>query len=322
LNKAFYIVLLWMLFCCEAKTQTNLVPNPGFEFYTQCPTAQFQTSYAYPWYDPTYASSDYYNTCSLNIDADIPVNFFGYQQAHGGNGYCGFSGLSTCPNWCAEYIATPLLQSLKPGKDYCVSFWLNLADSACWASNMIGAYFDDDSITNFGALLLNLSPQIKFTQIVTDRINWIHMQSSFKAVGGEKFMAISMIDSTGVDTIAYCNNQLWTYSYYYIDDVSVIESVNNCAPDIDTTDVINSTIYPNIFTPNNDGVNDVWRVNCSEPSSLVIINRWGIKIREICNRVLLWDGHTTSGEECSDGIYYYIIQNTQTTQKGFIQLLR
>lgn len=319
MNKPFYIIIFLLLFCCEAKTQTNLVPNPGFEFYTQCPTDLYQTNKAYPWYDPTYASSDYYNICASGTDASVPNNYLGYQIPHQGNGYCGFNGIATCPDWCAEYIATPLLQPLQAGKGYCVSFWLNLADSVCTANNMIGAYFDDDSISNFGATLLNVMPQIKFTQIISDKINWVKMQGNFIASGGEKYMAISTFDTTGVDTTRLCNS-LTNYSYYYIDDVTVTESTGNCATD--TTSVINSEIYPNIFTPNNDGANDVWTVNCTELSSLIIINRWGNKIKEMTNKVLSWDGRITSGEPCSDGIYYYIIQNTQTTQKGFIQLLR
>jgi gliding motility-associated-like protein len=320
MNKAFYIVVLWMLFCCEAKTQTNLVPNPGFEFYTQCPTGAFQ-HYEYPWYDPNNNTSDYFNICASGTDVGIPNNAFGYQPTHNGNGYCGFNGACGPLGLCAEYIATPLLQPLEAGKQYCVSFWLNLADSVCWANNMIGAYFDNDSIT-FTSGQLQVTPQIKFTQIITDRINWIYLQSSFIAGGGEKFMAISTFDSTGMDTITLCNNPLWSGSYYYIDDVSVTESNVNCNSVADTADVINSTVYPNVFTPNNDGINDVWKVNCLEPSSLIIINRWGTKIKEMYNKTLLWDGHTTSGEECVDGIYYYIIQNTQSIQKGFIQLLR
>jgi gliding motility-associated-like protein len=321
LNKAFFIVVLWMLFCCEAKTQTNLVPNPGFEYYTQCPTANFQPQYAYPWYDPNNNTSDYFNVCAFGTDVGIPNNAFGYQYPHNGNGYCGFSGACNPRGMCAEYIATPLNYSLQAGTQYCVSFWINLADSFCWANNMIGAYFDNDSIT-FTALQLQVIPQIKFTQIVSDKINWVHLQSSFTAVGGEKYMAISTFDSTGMDIISVCNDPLWNNSYYYIDDVSVTESNSNCSPLIDTSDIVKPEVYPNIFTPNNDGVNDVWQINCTESSSLIIINRWGNKIKEMRNKVLLWDGHTTSGEACSDGIYYYIIQNTQTTQKGFIQLLR
>jgi len=320
LNKPFYIIIFLLLFCCEAKTQTNLVPNPGFEFYTQCPFDQVQTSFAYPWYDPTNFTSDYFNACAIGTDVGIPNNGFGYQVPHQGNGYCGFGALGTCPDWCAEYIAVPLLQPLQAGKRYCVSFWLSLADTVCVANNMIGAYFDNDSITNFGALILNVVPQIKFTQIITDKINWVKMQSSFTAAGGEKYMAISTFDTTGVDTTILCDNFI-SYSYYYIDDVSVIESDVNCQVIIDTA-VFTTPTLPNIFTPNSDGINDVWTVNCTETSSLTIINRWGNKVKEMNNKVLNWDGHTTSGELCGDGIYYYIIQNTQTTQKGFIQLLR
>jgi len=312
-----------MLFCCEAKTQTNLVPNPGFEFYTQCPNNLSQTNYAFPWYDPNNYTSDYFNTCAIGSDAGIPNNFFGYQLPHQGNGYCGFTGIATCPDWCAEYIAVPLLQPLQAGKHYCVSFWLSLADSVCTANNMIGAYFDDDSIT-FTVGQLQVIPQIKFTQIFSDKINWVHLQSNFTAVGGEKYMAISLFDTTGVDTLKLCNNSSWSDSYYYIDDVSVMENDGSCSLIMDTTTVIKPSVYPNIFTPNNDGVNDVWKIDLSGYQSINcnIYNRWGNKIYETKHNTIIWDGRTTSGEPCSDGTYFYIIQSDEEQRKGHIQLIR
>jgi len=37
LFKPFYIIIFLLLFCCEAKTQTNLVYNGDFEIYDTCP---------------------------------------------------------------------------------------------------------------------------------------------------------------------------------------------------------------------------------------------------------------------------------------------
>ncbi len=62
---------------------------------------------------------------------------------------------------------------------------------------------------------------------------------------------------------------------------------------------------PNVFTPNGDGVNDIFRIPGSEALrdfNCVIYNRWGRKVFEWTDPYSGWDG---SG--FSDGVYYYIV---------------
>ncbi len=88
---------------------------------------------------------------------------------------------------------------------------------------------------------------------------------------------------------------------------------------------------PNIFTPNNDGINDYF-----EPLSLIgisdlqleVVNRWGNAVySEHSNNHFKWDGHTNTNEPCSDGVYFYKVIysdycNKQEIVMGFIQLIR
>lgn len=90
---------------------------------------------------------------------------------------------------------------------------------------------------------------------------------------------------------------------------------------------------PNIFTPNGDEINDVWLPTIENELSLteyslVIFNRWGITVFETNEYKAGWDGRTTSGIECIDGTYYYILKyvdlktGQRDTSKGFLQLLK
>lgn len=65
---------------------------------------------------------------------------------------------------------------------------------------------------------------------------------------------------------------------------------------------------PNVFTPNGDGKNDVFRVRGLSLESFhgVIINRWGRKIYEWSDPDGGWDGRI-NGKYASPGTYYYII---------------
>lgn len=68
-------------------------------------------------------------------------------------------------------------------------------------------------------------------------------------------------------------------------------------------------ILPNIFTPNGDGVNDLFRVRAEfiEDFDITIFNRWGNLIAQYQFLKTGWDGRTQAGLEAPDGVYYYII---------------
>jgi gliding motility-associated-like protein len=90
-----------------------------------------------------------------------------------------------------------------------------------------------------------------------------------------------------------------------------------------------SIIIPNIFTPNGDTHNDVFRVITTGVKSMTgaIYDRWGLKVFEWDSVSNGWDGHTSSGVEAVDGTYYVILNVTDRDgkpheYKGFVQLVR
>lgn len=81
-----------------------------------------------------------------------------------------------------------------------------------------------------------------------------------------------------------------------------------CGDDDEATFVIVpcSIEIPNIFSPNNDGINDEFRFNNLEffpGSSLEIYNRWGILVYESADYANNW-----TAENVADGTYYYFLQ--------------
>ena len=98
-----------------------------------------------------------------------------------------------------------------------------------------------------------------------------------------------------------------------------------------TIDVyINSTfVIPNIFTPNDDGVNDIFTVKNVglETMNAEIYNRWGQKEYEWHTTNGGWDGRTASGVFAPDGTYYFIISakgydGKEYFEKGSFSLVR
>lgn len=88
---------------------------------------------------------------------------------------------------------------------------------------------------------------------------------------------------------------------------------------------LNNENTPNVFTPNGDRVNDVFDFkimsNC-EDFTFEIYDRWGLLILKD-KKQSFWDGRTSSGEEVTDGTYFYIM-NTESGRKlkGTVTLFR
>jgi large repetitive protein len=65
---------------------------------------------------------------------------------------------------------------------------------------------------------------------------------------------------------------------------------------------------PNVFSPNNDNVNDLWEfilLENVEKIEFVIVNRWGQVVFESQDLNLGWNGKTPAGADAADGVYFY-----------------
>ncbi|MBK5278409.1 MAG: gliding motility-associated C-terminal domain-containing protein [Bacteroidia bacterium] len=75
---------------------------------------------------------------------------------------------------------------------------------------------------------------------------------------------------------------------------------------------------PNIFTPNGDGVNDVFFVrNLPTDANLIITNRWGKEVYSSSNYQNNWDGG-----DISDGVYFYRLNLPSESRTGWVEILR
>lgn len=106
-----------------------------------------------------------------------------------------------------------------------------------------------------------------------------------------------------------------TYSYEL--EINIIQ---NCDSDF---------LLPNAFTPDNDGINDVFEVPDQasdwEVLSIFIFNRWGQEVFSSSESDFAWDGRT-NGETSANEVYVYLIRakcgNQTKVFKGDLTLLR
>lgn len=86
---------------------------------------------------------------------------------------------------------------------------------------------------------------------------------------------------------------------------------------------------PNVFTPNNDLLNDQFYVgnNCTfSKYNVKIFNRWGNIVFESDNPHEKWDGQTKEGA-CSEGVYFYLLEYENPGLKnqllsGFLSIIK
>jgi gliding motility-associated-like protein len=238
LQRGFNILLLTILALIvnHSTHAQSLVANGDFEGYNSCPTAFScidpwpSFTYVKSWARPTDASPDYFNACSNDI-VGVPINTFGYQPAHSGNGYAGFYAYTGGTDY-REYICTKLSHPMQKDSLYCVSFFLSLASLPpavftgfdVVAVNEVGVNFSNTLTYSNTIIPLALAYHVVSDSSVhmTDTGRWYEVRGFYKAQGGEEWMTIGTFGlrqpkftylTAPTGKIPIC--------YYYIDDVTV-----------------------------------------------------------------------------------------------------
>lgn len=294
----------------------NLVPNPSFEDTVSCPIGPDQLSLAQFWYSPTFATTDYYHECSDPYPiglVGVPFNWVGYQLPRTGNGYIGlvFDFGTLNPEY-REYAQIKLLEKLKTGGIYKLSFYASLADSSALALSQLGGLLSENPVGTLGDPQIEMQPQVLSNKntFLVNKDGWMEITGYFIAQGNEKYLTIGhFLSNANSSYIKVYDGLFANQSYYYIDDVSIEE--------------ISTTNFPNVFTPNNDGLNDEFdlKINCLDCGfELQIYNRWGQLLEQ--NNTFKWNG-MYNGNSCSDGVYYYVLNDTvnkKAVYSGFFLL--
>ena len=330
--KTFFTYFL-ILFSFSSFCQTNLVQNGSFEDIDSCygnfaPLGSdiFQWSGCIGWSNPIASSSDLWcpNGVVGNVQPPLIAGNGFYQYPRTGDNMAGiFVTYGVMALSYREYIQAQLQETLKSGSIYEISFYISSTVAECSAVEFGVKFFNQQFYDGTKLWLTDLVPDAvnDYTTFIVDTLNWQKVTMRYKANGTENFMILGNFeDSLTIKNSWPCDTTFWNGlhlagGYYFIDDVEVLETPF-------------SYFIPNVFTPNNDGVNDFFSPNVINIAEwqCFIYNRWGQKIYELNNNVESWNGKTTHGKDVPDGTYYYVftasIENEKISEKGFITLLR
>lgn len=310
---------------CESSGEFGA--NGNFEEYFTCPSNNFPYYYvdrASHWFMPTTGSSDYFNACSSDLTAfgslafSVPQNYIGYQDAHSGNGYAGYyAALVPANNNYHEYLSVKLIEPLKKEKWYYLSYYLSLADSAAINGdpqqfvNYSGAYFSPkmEFINNYFRIEVEAQFRSNPEVFLDDSLGWQKVDGFFVSSGGEEYLTIGYFCKYLDVLFNYSNpSDSGVTAYYYIDDVQLTEL---------------NLEFPNVLTPNEDGVNDfAFKFENVPEIEVEIFNRWG-NVVLMTTTLIGWNGKDKLGNELLEGTYYYVANyKGKKLKTGFIQLMR
>jgi len=281
------------------------VPNGNFETYSTCPTGPSQINLAIPWYDPTGATSDYYNACANPSGIGVPSQgAIGYQLARSGNGYAGFYGSQNFGSNYREYIQIQLSTPLVSGYCYFVKFYTNLTNGTSFAINNIGAHLSNSPITTTAPNTLNVIPQIisASNPIIIDTVNWVEISGSYYASGGEQFLTIGNFKNDTNTTYQIIDTSIFALhlAYYYVDDVSII-NCNDTSTSVQENENDHSfNLYPNPNTGNFSIKYD------SKQSNDAVFKLYDIR-GKLINETVLKNENTSFdfSDVLANGVYFY-----------------
>ena len=302
--------------------QINLVPNPGFEDTIRCPSDStiIKTKV---WYNPTCGSPDYfYPTIQGNPGCinQYPAywggggysNNWGYQMPHNGLAYAGM----VVPD-ASELMAVRLNDSLRNGKTYTISFYTSLGNASRSGMDLIQVAFMNDSITDYNLstcwnYLSNLQSDAGNLSgnIIIDTLNWVLVQDTFIAGGGECYMVLGNIDTAQTQYYLIDSLNPSRFAYYYFDDFDIhcIDCSTSIPPVPD---------YPQItLTPNPSNGEFILNGNFPPETKMKIYNMLG---------QLVWSEDIESGNrtvpiflQLAAGVYVYRIESPKGQAGNYV----
>lgn len=304
--------LLTLLCIClfTAATAQNIVPNPSFALYDNCPDAG-QSGYCKFWYSTTPGKGTYYNPCNNATPADtfgVPSNRMGFERSP--NSYIGLNTYGS--GVLRDYMITDI-PALTPGVWYRVSIKISLADKSAYKTIPPQIFFYSNG--NYIDNIIYRAPHIDYTFHELggrEDTTWVVLSDHFTADSAYTHLMIGTFKLEGLlHAGTHDATQPFARAHYYIDSISVQEDTPPThLATLPTT--LHATVQPNPFTTET-------RITFPNPNrakhSLSIHNMLGALIRHTDNIDTPY--LTISRDLLPAGTYYYTLSRADgASQRG------
>lgn len=255
-----YTLIILYLSVVSMSYSQNLVPNPSFEEYEECPNAVAEFATQVIGWTSWQETPDYFNVCNNELTgwAGVPENAWGYQFPITGDAYAALYTYTHTDVNIREYIATELNEPLVVGETYYVSFYASQVEGetgtvpmeARCATNHIGLrFFKYPEYNNPNNILQpdNIA-HIDYPDILADSDNWTHVEGTFTADDSYNWVAIGNFFDGESTSIIEENPFGNCFGIYYIENVCVSKTQEECDYLLNIKNELNKQnikIYPN-----------------------------------------------------------------------------
>jgi outer membrane protein OmpA-like peptidoglycan-associated protein len=228
-----------------SSNESNLVNNGSFEnLKDKKPKKLGGISAIDGWFSPTGVKADTYRSDTDSpVDSKgrpligAPTSTFGQEDAYEGKCYVGINTYLTGKKQNERsYLTGELNTKLTKNKTYCIEFWVSLAEGSKFASNNIGAKFDQKRPEEgkdkqlFKGNVDVLHPENK---VFNSANGWFKICGTYVAKGGEQYITIGNFEAnakTSNEPFKQPKQSKATAiqsAYYFIDNVIVREDYSN-----------------------------------------------------------------------------------------------
>lgn len=194
--------------------------------------------------------------------------------------------------------------------------------------------YTNNPFTESATIIVNQKPVAAFTDSVipnTGYFSRIFVDHSAKDINNNPAYTYTINYGDGSSITGETINLLKKYSKPGTYNIQMVISDQLSCTDsttitIDITDT-GLTNLPNIFTPNNDGANDLFIIegNGQTIMTFEVFNRAGALIYKSESKIISWDGKTMTGNDAPTGVYFFILtseDNYYDVVKNTIYLFR
>jgi gliding motility-associated-like protein len=165
------------------------------------------------------------------------------------------------------------------------------------------------------------STQIQFSsysRVFIDHSESFHPISHYIWNFGDNSSPISTENTSTL--YKYTENGTYNVWLKVVDNEGCVDSVSKIVQ------IYDRFFVPNVFTPNNDQINDNFIITSNGITlfSIEIYSRWGnLVFKRSGHEQIIWDGRMSDGSLVSSGTYFYVINAesgdiTYDPEKGFI----
>ncbi len=328
--KSLQLVIAALLISFSAGSQ-NLVPNPGFESNTGLPTTTGQWALANDWSNAASMNSspDYFHNLGI-LGGDLPETPIGEVHAFEGDAVMGFAATGEKGLNFREYLSVKLTQALEPGRAYELSFRItngqvSAFSNAGLSTSHMGMCVSVDAPVQVGNTPLLDEPTARFGNTIYGS-TWRFVQFYFEADVAAEYLTIGVFGMDADKDIIDQTGNNPSLAYYFVDDFKMVEvdpvPIHEEVVDpreekneeeveiVDVYDEYQADFYiPNAFSPDNDGINDVFFPYSKKGYSfeMKIFNKWGELVYTLDETSKGWDGSNVKRNTTSDFFVWQLI---------------